>query len=223
MITDFLKTPIQTKPSEYNFDKFLIEGKDFIIIKETNFERVRNQIKSNPNKIIIFQASTDEELNRKVLEKIKINIFLSPETTEKKDKLKQRNSGLNQVLCKIAKQNNVTIGINLRELIGNAEADSFISSNLRVGGESCRPLGGWVGARGHNGEKISDSRYASVEKPKLLSRIKQNIKLCRKSKTRIVAMSLAKKESELRDAQDIKSLFVTLGMSTHQIKELFWE
>jgi len=176
MPTDFLKTPVQTKPSEYNFDKFLIEGKDFIIIKETNFERIRNQIKANQSKIIIFQASTDEELNRKVLEKIKINIYLSPETNQEKDRLKQRSSGLNQVLCKIAKQNKITIGINL--------------------------------------SKINNS--------KILARIKQNIKLCRKSKTRIVVGTFAKNQDELRDAKDIESLFISLGMSTHQIKELFY-
>ena len=33
-----------------------------------------------------------------------------------KDKLKQRDSGLNQVLCKIARDNNITLAIDLKEL-----------------------------------------------------------------------------------------------------------
>jgi RNase P/RNase MRP subunit p30 len=86
-----------------------------IFIHEDNFDRARKQIKENKGKFIIF-SSEDDELNRKILEKEPINVLLLNQE-KRKDFQKQRNSGLNQVLAKIAKKNNITIGINLDELI----------------------------------------------------------------------------------------------------------
>ena len=86
-----------------------------IIIKETTFEKAREKIKKNRDKIIIF-SSDDDELNRKILEKEKINILLI-NLAGKKDFQKQRDSGFNQVLAKLAKKNNVAIGINYDEII----------------------------------------------------------------------------------------------------------
>ena len=89
--------------------------KNTIIIQENNFNKIRQKIKSNPSKTIIFSSDNDE-LNRKVLEKEKINILLINQAG-RKDRQKQRSSGFNQVLAKLAKKNNVEIGINLDEII----------------------------------------------------------------------------------------------------------
>jgi len=89
--------------------------KNTILIQETDFNKIRQKIKSNPNKTIIFSSDNDE-LNRKVLEKEKINILLINQAG-RKDKLKQRSSGFNQVLAKLAKKKNVKIGINLDEIL----------------------------------------------------------------------------------------------------------
>ena len=86
-----------------------------IIIKESNFEKARKLIHENRDKIIIF-SSDDDELNRKILEKEKINILLI-NLAGRKDFQKQRDSGFNQVLAKLAKKNNVAIGINYDEII----------------------------------------------------------------------------------------------------------
>src|SRR3989344_4208076 len=85
------------------------------IITETTFETARKKIREVKEKIIIF-SSNDDELNRKILEKEKINILLI-NLAERKDFQKQRNSGFNQVLAKLAKKQNVTIGINFDEII----------------------------------------------------------------------------------------------------------
>ena len=64
----------------------------------------------------------------------KINILLLNQT-ERKDKLKQRNSGLNHVLAKIAKKNNISIGINLDEIIESKEKSKIlarISQNIKL-------------------------------------------------------------------------------------------
>ncbi len=86
-----------------------------IIISENNFEKARKAIRAAKGKEIIF-FSSDDELNRKILEKEKIDILLL-DLAGRKDKMKQRDSGLNQILAKLAKKNNVAIGINLDEII----------------------------------------------------------------------------------------------------------
>ena len=57
----------------------------------------------------------DISFNRKVLESKKTEMLILSHT-DKKDRLKQRDSGLNQVLCRIAKDNNITLVIDLKEL-----------------------------------------------------------------------------------------------------------
>jgi len=89
------------------------------IIQEKTFEQARKQIqkqkKENPKSKVIF-SSNDDDLNRKVLEKLQINVLLLDQKN-RKDFQKQRNSGFNQVLAKIAKKNNISLGINLDEII----------------------------------------------------------------------------------------------------------
>lgn len=90
-----------------------------MIISTTNLNEIRSQIqkskKANPDKTIAVRAG-DEEFNRKVLEIKEINILLSPELHERRDKLKQRDSGLNEFLCKLAVKNNIKIAIDIDEI-----------------------------------------------------------------------------------------------------------
>ena len=74
---------------------------------------------------------------RKVLEKLPINILLLNQA-QRKDFQKQRNSGFNQVLAKIAKKNNITIGINLDEIINaTPETKSKILARVRQNVNLC--------------------------------------------------------------------------------------
>ena len=86
------------------------------IIQEENFQKARNLIKSSEQPIVF--TSNDDELNRKILEKEKINVLLINQKF-RKDFQKQRNSGFNQVMAKLAKKKNVIIGINLDEIINS--------------------------------------------------------------------------------------------------------
>ena len=147
-----------------------------IIIKESIFEKARKLIREAQDKIIIFSSDNDE-LNRKILEKEKINILLI-NLAGKKDFQKQRDSGFNQVLAKIAKEKNVAIGINFDEI-------------------------------------IQASQY---EKPKILARLKQNIKLCNKNKLKM--KFIIQNPENQRDIYDLKSLGAVLGMPTWMVKEL---
>lgn len=86
-----------------------------IILQEENFNKLKNKVKENKGKNIVFTSNKDD-LNRKVLEKLNINILLINQA-HRKDKPRQRDSGFNQVLARIAKKNNISIGINLDEII----------------------------------------------------------------------------------------------------------
>lgn len=88
-----------------------------IIISETDFQKARNKIReAKKNGIEIIFSSDDDELNRKILEKEKIDVLLLT-LSNRKDFMKQRNSSFNQVLAKLAKKNNVSVGINLDEIL----------------------------------------------------------------------------------------------------------
>tara|TARA_Y100000296_G_scaffold86946_1_gene128822 strand:+ start:4560 stop:5006 length:447 start_codon:yes stop_codon:yes gene_type:complete len=107
-----------------------------ILIQEKTFEKARKEIRKNNNKIIIF-SSNDDDLNRKVLEKEKVNILLLNQL-ERKDFMKQRNSGLNQVLAKIAKKKNVIIGIDFDEIISSdSKKKSEILARIRQNIKLC--------------------------------------------------------------------------------------
>lgn len=86
-----------------------------VLIEAKSFDEFRKEIKKNIGKTIIF-SSDDDELNRKILEKEPVNALLIRQI-KRKDKAKQRNSGFNQVMAKIAKKKNVSIGIDLDEII----------------------------------------------------------------------------------------------------------
>ena len=72
-------------------------------------------LKQKGEKIIVL--SRDDEFNRKILEKAKIDIFLINEEIETKDYSKQRNSGLNEVLAELAAKNKIKIGLDIDKII----------------------------------------------------------------------------------------------------------
>jgi len=89
------------------------------IINSENLQEVRKQVDKlkNENKLIIVQGR-DIEFNRKILEMKKVNMLIL-QHKQGKDKLKQRDSGLNEVLCEIARKNNITLAIDFSEIINS--------------------------------------------------------------------------------------------------------
>lgn len=144
------------------------------LLTQTNFSKLKDEVKKNKDKTLIFSGN-DDELNRKVLEKLPIQILLI-NLAKRKDRMKQRDSGLNQVLAKLAKKNNIVIGINLDEII----------------------------------------KSEKKQKAEILSRVRQNIKLCNKYKVRMKFISIKEK----KDSYDVKALGLVLGMPTWMVKEL---
>lgn len=96
-----------------------------IILTEKNFSRLKELVKKNKGKEIIF-SSNDDELNRKVIEKLEISGVLIS-LSGRRDYMKQRNSGLNQVIARLASKKRIFVGIDLDELILSKEKDKLLS------------------------------------------------------------------------------------------------
>ncbi len=143
------------------------------IIKTSNLNQARKEIQifKKEKKTIIVKAQTPE-FNRKMFENPDVNIITNLEQHNRKDKLKQRDSGLNEILCKLAKKNKIKIGININNL----------------------------------------KKQEKKQKAIILSRIIQNIKLCKRTKTPIILLPEQSK-------QDTMSFMLTLKASTQQAKE----
>lgn len=87
------------------------------IITTGNLEEIRKQVekaKKEGKQTIVH--GRDIEFNRGILEIKKVNMLVL-DHKNKKDKLKQRDSGLNEVLCKIARDNNITLAIDFNEIL----------------------------------------------------------------------------------------------------------
>lgn len=139
------------------------------MINNQKIEEVKKILKKEQfPKVVLAQ---DDEFNRKILEYGNFDILLSIEKGNRKNKIRQQDSGLNHVLSKIAKENNIALGIDLEEI----------------------------------------SKLQAKEKAERLSKIIQNIGICRKSKTKI-----AVKTSSIQKAKDF---LLGLGASTSQLNE----
>lgn len=92
------------------------------LINTTNLNEARKQIEKlkkskEEGKELIAVLSQDDEFNRKALEIKGINILVINEDLDIKDYMKQRNSGLNEVLAKICSEKNIKIGIQIDKII----------------------------------------------------------------------------------------------------------
>ena len=75
------------------------------MINTTNIEEAKKLLKKEETPKIVL--SQNDEFNRKILEHGNFDILLSPETGQRKNKIRQVDSGLNHVLAKIANKNNI--------------------------------------------------------------------------------------------------------------------
>ena len=104
-------------------------------INTTNINEARKQIEklkreNSQEKIAIL--SQDDEFNRKAIEIRGLNLFVINEELNQKDYMKQRNSGLNEVLAKIASKNNISVGIDMNHIV-RKESKEKAKSLARLG------------------------------------------------------------------------------------------
>ena len=87
---------------------------DNMIIKENNIEKAKKKIKISEKPIIL--EALDDHFNRKMIEYGKFNVLLDIEKGERKDQLKQMDSGLNHYLAKEMYKNKIMLGFDLNNL-----------------------------------------------------------------------------------------------------------
>jgi RNase P/RNase MRP subunit p30 len=90
---------------------------ELVRIIDVPLSKLANEIKKEEGRVIVLGG--DEKINRKTLENKKVDILLSPERNNKEDSLHYRKSGLNQVLCKLARQNDVAVGFDFSRLLNS--------------------------------------------------------------------------------------------------------
>lgn len=160
-----IKSKLEISPND-SVDGYFIQS------SESECRRVIDSLKGK-NKIIgVFGG--ENSFNRRAIETLKINYLISPERGDKKDTLKQRDSGLNHVLAKEAEKKGILIIVDLDEI------------------------------RGLEGR----------EQAKRISRLIQNVKICRKAKCSLKIVSFSGGFSE----KEVMSFGFSLGMGSLEAK-----
>ena len=120
------------------------------MINNSSIDGARKAIKSCREKPIIVRAQGDE-FNRKILEYGSFDILVLPFFSAGKDSLRQLDSGLNHVLARIAEENGVAIGLDLRELrnLPKAEKAEFLA-RVRQNIVICRKAGAKLALLNYN-------------------------------------------------------------------------
>jgi len=86
------------------------------MINTKNIEEALKEIKKliKEGKKVVVEAG-DDNFNRKIFESKEVDMVTGLEFN-KKDKLKQRNSGMNEIIAKLAKKNKIDIGIDISRI-----------------------------------------------------------------------------------------------------------
>ena len=120
---------------DQEFEKQLnIKTKKISIIKEENISQLRKKL--TQDSIVL---GGDDSLNRFIAENKKISIILSPEINRKKDFMHARDSGLNHVLCKLLKNNNIAVGFSFSLILNsNSEKRALFLGKMQQNVKLCR-------------------------------------------------------------------------------------
>ena len=115
-------------------DGYLVEA------EEKECRRIVESLRKSEKKIGVVGG--DDAFNRRIVESLKVDYLVSPERGFKVDSLKQRDSGINHVVAKLAKEKVVLIVVDfnsVRKLEGKDLALRFgrIIQNVKV----CRKAG----------------------------------------------------------------------------------
>ncbi|MAH06941.1 hypothetical protein CMI38_01675 [Candidatus Pacearchaeota archaeon] len=86
------------------------------MIISNDLVRVRNEIKrlvSSGDEVVV--KAQGDDFNRKVFEMNDVGMVVGLEFG-RRDRLKQRDSGLNEIMCRLAKKNGIVIGVDVGRL-----------------------------------------------------------------------------------------------------------
>jgi RNase P/RNase MRP subunit p30 len=106
------------------FDGYLIDA------EEKEVRRIIDSLKGA--KKIFAVLGRDGDFNRRAIETLKINYLVSPERGNRKDSLKQRDSGLNHVVAKEAVKKKIAIVISPSTLEGLSGKDKALEMERMI-------------------------------------------------------------------------------------------
>ncbi|MCH8004197.1 MAG: hypothetical protein IH934_06225 [Nanoarchaeota archaeon] len=118
--------------------KFKIKNTDIkvdigILADNRSIYEIKNKLKDEKAFIVVKSSTNDKD----IIERLKPNIIFSFEENTRKDFIHQRASGLNHILCKSAKENNVTIGFSIKSIL-DAENKQEILGRMMQNMKLCR-------------------------------------------------------------------------------------
>jgi RNase P/RNase MRP subunit p30 len=115
----------------------------FFMINNKNLNEVRKEISRlrDAGSEVIVHAQ-DDDFNRKIFENKDVDVVFGLEMHNRRDYMKQRDSGLNEVLCKLAKKNGIKIEVDLKgiqklSVVEKAKALARVRQNIVL----CRRVG----------------------------------------------------------------------------------
>ena len=112
---DFLNFTMLVLKQDKEFEGKLKIETELVDPINVNINKLNESIKKAKGTIVVLGGN--ERINRKALENKKVSILLNVENNIKEDSLHYRRSGLNQVLCKLANENNISIGFDFCSLL----------------------------------------------------------------------------------------------------------
>ena len=104
---DFSKAPAVDENGLETYKGLLLNAKDF--------GKLRSKIKGRNIFVAVKSAGNDREL----MKELKSGMFFSFEEAVSRDFMHQRGSGLNHILCRLAKENSITIGFSLKSILSS--------------------------------------------------------------------------------------------------------
>ena len=146
------------------------------LIRASSAKELEKKIQRFRQEITIVEGS---DLNRLIVENKYVDILVSPEKNRREDFMHHRNSGLNQVLCKLAFKNSIAIAFSFNDVL----------------------------------------KAKGIERSKIIGRMMQNVRLCRKYKVKMITASFAANEFEIKNPSDLISFGIVIGMAPKEAKE----
>lgn len=112
------------------------------MINTSNINEARKQIqklKKEGKEVVVL--AQDDEFNRKIFENEDVDLIVGLEFN-KTDLLKQRNSGLNEINTRLAKKNNIKIGVDIEKISKLDKLEkSRVLARVRQNIELCKRVG----------------------------------------------------------------------------------
>lgn len=126
----------------YSYDNYQSKKKNFadsvdikivngIIVDSNKLKKIKNKMEYDG----IFVAVKSSDKDMEIMEGSLANLIFSFEENQRRDFIHQRASGLNHILCSLARKNNITIGFSFTSILNAKDRHEIlgrIMQNLRM-------------------------------------------------------------------------------------------